>query len=79
MLTNRVRRLVSALVAAVWSTTSQAQQPSQLLTPGLPGTPDNRGIAGTPPRPIPATRDKLTATPAEKPVTPPQPPAPPQR
>jgi len=82
MLTNGVRRrLVSAAMAVVWSATAQAQQPSQPVTPGLPGTPENRGTAGTsaPPPPIPASRDKLTTTPAEKPLTPPQQPTSPQR
>jgi hypothetical protein len=75
MLAKCVRHLVLTAATAAWPAMSCAQQPSQPLTPGLPVTPGNRSGLGAPAvAPIPDTSKKTTSTPAEKPVTPAQPP-----
>jgi hypothetical protein len=67
--------LLALAAAVVPPTVASAQQPSDLLTPGVPAKPDDQKSTGVPSvPPLPDTSKRAISTPAEKPVTPaPQP------
>jgi hypothetical protein len=68
--------LLALAAAVVPPTAASAQQPSELLTPGIPAKPDDPKGAGVPSvPPLPDTTKRAISTPAEKPVTPAQQPA----
>lgn len=72
---SRLWGLVLVTAAIALPTLAPAQQPSEPLTPGLPAKPEGQKGAGIPAAPpIPDTSKRATSTPAEKPVTPAQPP-----